>query len=191
MVRGTDRADTVPAGHHWNFPNRNYRAISSQRSQQIFSVSSVHRGEYHLARFPNWESSSRNRANHQKRLFPRGDRFRQERIRRFVRQIFLARKEAQKWSSLLRVVVANCPAQHGISRFQRIKHRALCHSALHIEFDFSSDMREVAQMIGQLHPNHGNVCTSTESTLGKSCTIACQLSPLSFEQYTCPPLVPK
>jgi hypothetical protein len=39
--------------------------------------------------------------------------------------------------------------------------------------------------------NHPSVCTSTESTAGKSRTIGFQLSPASAEAYTCPPLVPK
>ncbi len=36
-----------------------------------------------------------------------------------------------------------------------------------------------------------SVCTSTESTAGKSRTIGAQLSPASLEAYTCPPVVPK
>src|ERR1700704_5961105 len=38
---------------------------------------------------------------------------------------------------------------------------------------------------------HASVCTSTESTPGRSRTIGFQLSPASAEAYTCPPLVPK
>src|SRR5712671_6443397 len=38
---------------------------------------------------------------------------------------------------------------------------------------------------------HGSVCTSTDSTAGRSRTIGAQLSPASAEAYTCPPLVPK
>src|SRR4029077_11063780 len=38
---------------------------------------------------------------------------------------------------------------------------------------------------------HTSVCTSTESTPGRSRTIGDQLSPASAEAYTCPPLVPK
>src|ERR1700675_511841 len=38
---------------------------------------------------------------------------------------------------------------------------------------------------------HGSVCTSTESTPGRSRTIGAQLSPASADAYTCPPLVPK
>src|SRR6267378_4862575 len=38
---------------------------------------------------------------------------------------------------------------------------------------------------------HASVCTSTESTPGRSRTIGAQLSPASADAYTCPPLVPK
>ena len=38
---------------------------------------------------------------------------------------------------------------------------------------------------------HGSVCTSTESTGGRSRTIGAQLSPASTDAYTCPPVVPK
>src|SRR4030088_1843906 len=38
---------------------------------------------------------------------------------------------------------------------------------------------------------HASVCTSTESTPGRSRTIGFQLSPASAEAYNCPPLVPK
>jgi len=38
---------------------------------------------------------------------------------------------------------------------------------------------------------HPSVCTSTDSTAGRSRTIGAHESPASFEQYTCPPVVPK
>ena len=48
-------------------------------------------------------------------------------------------------------------------------------------FTFAADLREVAQMIREDHPNH-SVCTSTDSTAGRSRTIGFQLSPASAEQ---------
>src|SRR5438093_182431 len=41
------------------------------------------------------------------------------------------------------------------------------------------------------HGHHPSVCTSTESTAGRSRTIGFQLSPASAEAYTWPPGVPK
>src|SRR5258708_2427235 len=40
-------------------------------------------------------------------------------------------------------------------------------------------------------PRHLSVCTSTDSTAGRSLTIGAQLSPASDEAYTWPPQVPK
>ena len=45
----------------------------------------------------------------------------------------------------------------------------------------SVDARELLQMRGQHHANHGSVCTSTESTAGRSRTIGAQVSPASAE----------
>src|SRR5206468_3348594 len=41
------------------------------------------------------------------------------------------------------------------------------------------------------HPDHGSVCTSTDTTDGRSRTIGAQLSPALADTYTCPPEVPK
>ena len=46
-------------------------------------------------------------------------------VRRLVRKIFLAREEAQKRPPLLRDLIPNRPAQHGITGLQRVEHRAL------------------------------------------------------------------
>src|ERR1700674_3183242 len=54
-------------------------------------------------------------------------------------------------------------------------------------FGFLSEIHE-SLLLGWAH---ASVCTSTESTPGKSRTIGAQLSPASADAYTCPPLVPK
>lgn len=68
------------------------------------------------------------------------------------------------------------------------------HSPKHLVLNYSCGRTRI-------HLNHGrisalsfihlSVCTSTLSTAGRFCTMALQLSPASFEQYTWPPLVPK
>ena len=55
----------------------------------------------------------------------------------------------------------------------------------------SAHVRERAEMLRQYDANHASVCTSTESTAGRSRTIGFQLSPASAETYTWPPVVPK
>src|SRR6266852_7164541 len=51
-------------------------------------------------------------------------------------------------------------------------------------------------LVETCHRDHGSmsqasVCTSTDSTAGRSRTIGAQLSPASADAYTCPPVVPK
>jgi len=108
-----------------------------------------------------------------------------------MRQVFFTGEEAQECSPLLGDVVANRSLEHRIAHLQRVEHRALGHWVSNIKLNFAADARQSAQVLWQHDPNHGNVCVSTDSTAGRSWTIAFQLSPASFEAYTCPPVVPK
>jgi len=98
-----------------------------------------------------------------------------------VRQIFLASKEAQKRPPLSRHLIANRPAQHGIASLERIKHRSLRDRAIDLKLNFTAGVRQRSQMLREYDTDHGSVCTSTESTPGKSRTIGTQLSPASAE----------
>ena len=62
-----------------------------------------------------------------------------------------------------------------------IEHRALRGGALDREAHLALDARQLAQMCGQHDADHGDVCTSTDSTGGRSRTIGVQLSPPSGE----------
>src|SRR5215469_1146290 len=135
--------------------------------------------------------SARDRSNHQKWVFARSHRLRQRRIWRFMRQVFLAGKKAQERTTLLRDMVSNRSQQHGITRFQRIQHRSLRDWICDLQHHLAAHVRQRAQMLWQHNPDHCSVCTSTDNTAGRSCTMAFQLSPASFEAYTCPPDVPK
>ena len=108
-----------------------------------------------------------------------------------MRQVFLAGKEAQEGTTLLRDMVPNRPQQHRISRFQRIQHGSLRDWLQNLQTYFAADVRQRAQVRRQHNPDHASVCTSTDNTAGRSCTMAFQLSPASFDAYTCPPVVPK
>jgi hypothetical protein len=55
----------------------------------------------------------------------------------------------------------------------------------------SADAGEVSQVRREHDPDHGSTWASTESTAGRSRTIAVHVSPPSAEPYTCPPEVPK
>src|SRR5438046_582550 len=131
------------------------------------------------------------RADDQKRFGAGGYRGRQGRLGRVVRQILLAGKEPHECPALVRHLIAHGASQHGITRLQRVEDRGLCDRTLDLELDFSVDLRQRLQMGRQHDANHGSVCTSTESTAGRSRTIGRQLSPASADAYTWPPLVPK
>src|ERR1700722_9175153 len=116
-----------------------------------------------------------------------------------MRQVLFAGKEPQEWPSHQRFMIADSPTQHGITSFECIEHRANGDWRRNFQRDNAIDAREVAQMIGNLYAyrvgrirhTQASVCTSTDSTAGKSCTIAFHESPPSGETYTWPPVVPK
>ena len=88
-------------------------------------------------------------------------------------------------------MVANRPAQHRIGRLERVEDGALRRRFLDVEGDLSLDARKRPQVVRKDDADHGSVCASTESTAGRSRTIAVQLSPPSGDAYTWPPVVPK
>ena len=71
------------------------------------------------------------------------------------------------------------------------QHLALGNRTGDLDLHFALHPSQGSQMCRKHHAYHGSVCTSTESTAGKSRTIGAQLSPASEEAYTCPPVVPK
>src|SRR5208337_4512152 len=88
-------------------------------------------------------------------------------------------------------MVANRAAQHRIAGLECVEDRAQRSRALDVKLYFAGDMCQRSQMRRKLNSDHGSVCTSTESTAGRSRTIGAQLSPASGDTYTCPPVVPK
>ncbi|GAA2095770.1 hypothetical protein GCM10009780_42610 [Actinomadura alba] len=88
-------------------------------------------------------------------------------------------------------MVADRPAQHRVTRLERVEHQALCRRTLDRQAHLSVDPRERPQMRGEYDPDHDNVWTSTDSTAGRSRTMGSQPSPASADTYTCPPVVPK
>src|SRR5262245_6219008 len=130
-------------------------------------------------------------AHDQERLGPLRHRVRQRRVRGLVRQILLAGEEPHERPALLRDVVAQRPPRHRIAGLERVEHRALGGRSLHPELHLAVDPREGPQVSREHHPDHRSVWTSTETTAGRSRTMAVQLSPAFAEAYTCPPVVPK
>src|SRR5258706_7738155 len=98
-------------------------------------------------------------------------------------KILLAGEEPQKRPPLLRNMIANRPAQHGIARLERVHHRTLRDRPLNIHLHLAGDVRQAPQVLRKQTPDHGRVCTSTESTAGRSRTTGAHVSPASAEPY--------
>src|ERR1700735_976318 len=98
-----------------------------------------------------------------------------------MRQIFLAGEEAQERPPLLCDLIANRPAQHRIASLKRVKHRTKRDWTSDVERQFVGDVGQRAKMLREYDPDHGSVCTSTDSTAGKSRTMGAQLSPASAD----------
>jgi hypothetical protein len=74
-----------------------------------------------------------------------------------MREIFLAGEKAQESTPLLRDLIANRASQHGITRLQRIEHRALRDRTLDLELHFTADVRQGAKMLRKFDSNHGSL----------------------------------
>ena len=110
-----------------------------------------------LARVPTKSAiplTSRNRSDHEKRFFPRHDRFGQRIIRQLMGKIFSAGKEAQERSPLLGNMVADRASQHRIARFECVEHSSLRDGTCDFERDFLAHMGKIAEMVGQHNSNH-------------------------------------
>src|SRR5262245_18464177 len=131
------------------------------------------------------------RPDHEERLEPRRDRGRQRRVGQLVGQILLAGEEANKRPAAACDVVADRPAQHRIASLERVEDGTLRDGGCHLEHHLTVDARQLAQVCREHHPDHPSVWTSTDSTAGRSWTLAAQPSPASADAYPCPPVVPK
>src|SRR6185437_14324744 len=136
-------------------------------------------------------------ADDQVRLGAGRDGFGQRGVRLLVRQVLLAGKEPDERAAFSGPLVADGAAQHRVPGLQRVEHRALGDPPGYLEFNLALNPGQRPQVRGQRHPydvsvpGHGSVCTSTDSTAGRSRTMGAQLSPASGEAYTWPPVVPK
>lgn len=124
---------------------------------------------------------ARHRSDDEERFGTRRDHVRQRCFRCGVREILLAGEESNKRTTLLGAVVAHGAAEHRIPRFERIEHSAQRHWRPDLESYLIAHTRKGAEMVGENDANHCSVCTSTESTAGRSRTIAFQESPPSAE----------
>jgi hypothetical protein len=96
------------------------------------------------------QSAAGNRPNHQEGLLTGGHGVGQESIRRLERKILLAGEEAQEWTAGERNVVANRPAQHGVSSLEGIENGSLRGRSIDLELDFVAHVGQCAQVLREL-----------------------------------------
>jgi hypothetical protein len=95
-----------------------------------------------------------NGPDNNKRFLPRRDRIGQWGIRRLMGQILLAGKEAQERPTLLRDLVADRPAQHGIAGLKRVEDRPQRDRAVELKFYFAADVRQRPEMLRDYDSDH-------------------------------------
>jgi len=132
-------------------------------------------------------SSPGNSANNKKRLRSRRYCFRQRGVRQFMGPIFRAGEEPQERAALLRNVVANCPAQHGITGFERVEDRALRDLAFDVEIDFdihfAANARQRSQMCGKLDADHRSSRHFLQ--IARRIVLRCEATPRSTDFSAC------
>ena len=115
-----------------------------------------------------------NRPDDNKWLLARRDRIGERGIGRLVREVFLAGEEAQEGAALLRVVVANGPAQHGIARLECIENGTQSSRSLNVERNFAADVRQVSEMEGEDYADHHISSRSSRNVINDGSTSRAQ-----------------
>ena len=110
-----------------------------------------------------------------------GDCVRQWSVGGLQGEVLLAGVEPDERAAAAGRRIAKRAAQHRVFGFERVEHLALRSVATDVEFDFSADVRQGAEVLREPDADHGKVWTSTESTRGRSRTIGFQVSPWSAE----------
>src|SRR5213075_345500 len=98
-----------------------------------------------------------------------------------VGMVLLADEEPHERTALAAIVVADRAPENRVARLQRVEDTPLRDRAVDLDQNLARDPGEVAQMGGEDDPDHGSVCTSTESTAGRSRTTASHVSPPSAD----------
>jgi trehalose synthase len=126
-------------------------------------------------------SPAGDRAQHDERLDTACDRVRQRRVDRRKREVLFTGEEAQQRAPAAGGVIADRPLQGWIAHVDRVEDGRDRHRAGHLDDDLSVDSGQLPQVIRELDPDHHIVCTSTETTGGRSWTMAFHESPPSVD----------
>src|SRR5438034_4639938 len=126
--------------------------------------------------------AARHRSHHPEDLGSRGDRVRQGIVRGLVRHVLPAGEEADEVPALRRPMIADRSAENRVLGLQRVEHGAPRRALADVEVHFAVDAGERPKVLRKDDADHARVCASTDSTAGRSWTIAVQLSPLSADE---------
>ncbi len=128
--------------------------------------------------------SARHRSDNKQRFAALGDRVGQGLVRRIVGEVLAAGEKPEECPAPARGVVADGPAQHGVTGLEGVEHRTDRHGTLDLNLHLAVHAGEGPQVRRNHDADHGSVWTSTESTAGRSRTMGAQVSPASAEPYT-------
>src|SRR5689334_25274397 len=109
------------------------------------------------------------------------NRRRQGSIRGFMGKILGASKKAHEGAAFVCHLITDRAAEHRIAGLQSIEHGSLGNFTADRKQHLAIDVGKFTQMRRQSNADHGNVCASTDTTAGRSRTIAVQVSPASAE----------
>ena len=98
-----------------------------------------------------------NGPDNDKRFLPGRDCIGQKGVRGLVGQILLAGEEAQERPTLLRDLIADRAAQHGIACLKRVENRSQRDRAVELKFHFASDVRQRSQMLRDYDSDHSGI----------------------------------
>jgi hypothetical protein len=129
-------------------------------------------------------AASRDRSDDEQRLLAGRHLLRKRIVRGGIGPVLLAGKEPKHRTAALGLRVANGSAQRWMIHLEHVQHRALRHRRRHLELNLAANAGQRLQVGRQVHPDQSSVCTSTESTPGRSWTMGAHESPASFEAYT-------
>jgi hypothetical protein len=103
------------------------------------------------------QSTTRHRADHEKRLGAVCDNGGKRRVGRIVRQVSLAGEESHVCAALVRHVIAHRSAQRGVTGFECVEHSLLREVAVDVEADLAIDASQRAKVRRQDDTDHGSV----------------------------------
>src|SRR2546423_2919065 len=98
--------------------------------------------------------STRDCAHDEEWFAPIRDRVRQRRIRRLMREVLAANKEAHHRPALQGSMIANCSLEHRIFLFERVEDGTDRGRTIQLELHFVADASELPQVMRKDEANH-------------------------------------